>query len=203
MRFQDILSTSPRLLSSRDGVSGRAQALLNASARYEIPRLKKNETAEFELLWSLGQPLIFMGIHLQGSWSPKSFRDGKLAHQRVMMLDSRENKPKSTTIANFFEIFINKEARGDAVIKLKVSQLSICLPPLSHLWKSLRITPLPPTSRQSYLTIFKHLRPHYLFQITLVMMACSTLRPIFHQMVCLLISVSHIVITCMALENAT
>jgi hypothetical protein len=97
--------------------SGPAQSVY---ATRELPRLRSDQVSEFESYWSAGIPVVITDVKLQGNWTPESFRDSESGNLNAKMIDSRETKPKSVKVRRFFEIFLDREGRNGAVVKLKV-----------------------------------------------------------------------------------
>jgi hypothetical protein len=97
--------------------SGLAQ---NVYATHELPRLRSDQLSEFESHWSAGIPVVITDVKLQGNWTPESFRDSESGNLNAKMIDSREMRPKPVKVRRFFEIFLDREGRNGAVVKLKV-----------------------------------------------------------------------------------
>jgi hypothetical protein len=118
LRRMDSISLAQRELAP-SSVSQSALVQKVHTTR-ELPRLKSDQLSEFESYWSAGIPVVLTDIKLQGNWTPESFRDSESGNLNAKMIDSREMQPKPVKVRRFFEIFLDREGRNGAVVKLKV-----------------------------------------------------------------------------------
>jgi hypothetical protein len=115
----------------------RSKLAQNINATRELPRLRSDQFSEFESYWSAGIPVVITDVKLQGNWTPESFRDSESGNLNAKMIDSRETKPKSVKVRRFFEIFLDREGRSGATVKLKVLRSTFMLSYIAEIIKGL------------------------------------------------------------------
>lgn len=119
------ISTSPAPgLPPHTSVSERLYKIaMDRRMRY-VPIVLARDVEVFRALWSRQLPVVVRGVHdiLQGDWSPEAFKASCGNKEKVLMIESGDEKPKRVKASHFFEEFMRNDDERSSAIKVKVGR---------------------------------------------------------------------------------
>jgi hypothetical protein len=92
----------------------------------DVPRFRHQDFPmhEFWHYWAQGIPVVITHIQMQGTWDPAYFIKVH-GERRLTLVNCETGKPKPSSAAHFFKMFIETLGQADGIWKLKVCLLIV------------------------------------------------------------------------------